>query len=472
MSAVKSGNHIYVEGTGNTLASVASDINDAAYCTWDAGSNTLTVFGSSSAVRYFRTRNGSELTINGGETLQFSNATNDDTRMYIDAGSHLIMNDDAEINGSLGSTRPSYWYIYGRVTCNADIPGGLRPTFKEYYRIYFYETANNNSYPNDIWDFTGAFFGGPRVNNGYAIYMYVVGKVRNHIFKDMLFDERLDSNLDAYGFGIIYGGEGYTNITFENIQFDQVERGFNITGGAIIRTKDCTIDRTSNSWGVLHYGNSVSSARDRLRAYGYHNEKPYGQYFSYHENFTFLSGNQNNKMNVSYGAQVLIKDCDWQRTTGDSIECKYRGRVLQWTGNTFADSSPFDIQQNGERSLVFRLQLTVLDEDGNPVEDAVVKIRQHEDKEQYTFSTGADGMMHAIHDLKGAMLTHRSYYSNTAYQTWSSASEPHRYEVYVDGYEVAHGTAVMDQDRTATINLTPTSSGTVEDFSQAPGIEL
>jgi len=469
VASVKSGNHIYVEGSGNTLASVASDINDAAFCTWDAGTSTLTIFGTAAAVRYLRIRNGGTLTINGGETLQFSNATNDDTRFYVDAGSHLIMNDDAEINGSLTTTRPFYWYFYGRVTCNADIPNNLRPTFKNFYRMYLYETANNNNFPNDVWDFTGAFIGSTRVNNGIAFYMYILGKVRNHTFKDMIFDERVDNNLDTYAFSIIYGIPGLENITFENIRFDQVERAFNCTGGAIIRSKGCVVDRTSASWGVLHYGNSVPPRRDKLRLYGLLNTKPYGQYFSYHEDLTFLVGNQNNKMIVSYGANVLIKDCDWQRTTGDSIECKYQGRVLQWTGCTFADANPFDIQQNGERSIVYRWQPTVLDENGAPMENALVKIEQHESKEEFTFSTGDDGMLHAIHDLKGAMLTHQSFYTNTASETWSSAAEPHRYTVHVEGYEVAKGTMVMDQDRTVTINMVPEN---IEDFSQARDVML
>jgi len=165
-------------------------------------------------------------------------------------------------------------------------------------------------------------------------------------------------------------------------------------------------------------------------------------------------------MIVSYGAEVLIRDCDWQRTSGDAIECKYQGRVLQWSGNTFADSSPFDIQQNGERSLVFRLQLTIEDETQNPIENAIIYIEQFSKKEQFTFLTESDGMMNAIHDLKGAMLTHRSFYANTANEVWSSASEPHKFTVHKDGFEAVSGTVIMDQDRSMTITLPQLGSAT------------
>jgi len=138
MAAVKSGNHIYVEGIGNTLEVIATDINDPAYCTWDAGNNTLTVFGTAAATRYLRIRNNGDLTINGGETLAFSNATNDDTRFYVDAGGHLIMNDDSTVDFSITNSRPYFTYFYGRVTCNADIPNDRRPFFNNFYRMPSY----------------------------------------------------------------------------------------------------------------------------------------------------------------------------------------------------------------------------------------------------------------------------------------------------------------------------------------------
>jgi len=272
----------------------------------------------------------------------------------------------------------------------------------------------------------------------------------------MIFDERLGSaNLDTYGFHFPYGLNHLENITFENILFNKVERAFNCTGGGNIRTKNCTFDQQSASWSVLHFSNSGNEARDRFRYYGDANIKPYGQYFAYHEGGTWLVGNNNNKMVVSYGGQVLIKDCDYQRTTGDSLEIKYQGRVLEWTGNTYADANPFDTQQNGERSQVYRLELIVQDQFGNPIEDADVNIKQFEEKEQFKFTTASNGKLHAIHDLEGAMLTHRSFYTNTASEIWSSAAEPHSYEIIKEGYRRASGAVVMDSDKSVVVTLTP-----------------
>ena len=465
LPAVKSGKHIYIEGSGNTLASVAADINDAAFCVYTTATTkpTLTVYGTAANIRYFRIRNGGTLTGNGGELLEFNNATNDDTRFYIDAGGHFILNDDFEVNGRADgtTTRPYFWYWYGRVTCNADIPNNKRPLIRGMYRTYIYETTNNNNYPNDIIDLTGAVIGGAAVNNGYAFYIYVMGKVRNHIFKDMIFDESIGTNLDTYGISIPYGIQGTEEITFENIYGERTERLFNITGGSLIKTKDCTVKNTSNSWGVLHYGNSTRESRDFFRDYSSKNKVPYGQNFSYHENLTFEVGNNNNKCNVSYGAQVLLKDPTFLRTSGDAVECKYQGRVMLWGTVTTADGSPWDWQQTGEGSYVNRLQLTILDENDDPVEGANVLIEQFEGKEKLIFTTGADGMLHANYDLKGAMLTYESYYTNTAKEVWSSVSKPHKISIYHDGYEASYGAAVMDQDRSITVNLVPSSAGAV-----------
>ena len=457
LSAVKSGKHIYVQGVITSFEQISLDINDPLYCSWDAPTKALTIFGTSSNIRYLRFRNGCVFNSIDGETLQFSNATPDDTRMYIDAGADVTLNGDTTINGTINTVRPSYWYIYGRLTCVPDLASNKRATFKNFYRIYMYETSNANAYTDDIWDFSGAIMGSSAVNNGHCFYFAGLGKIRPHIFKNMIFDERIGLNNDTYGFYFTYFND-FTAVTFENIESRQNERIFQSTSGAIFKTKGCSSENTSTSWACLHYGGMASDARDFKKFYGDKNTKPYGQVFAYHEDFTFKSGNNNYKLNTSYNSQVMIKDCTFERASGDSIESKYQGRTLQWTGNTFADSNPEDIGQAGELSEVFRLQITVQDENNTPVEDAIIIIEQHDKKETFTFTTNDDGMMHAIYDLKGVMLTWKSHYTNSSNELWSTELEPHRVKVLADGYEPYQLTKHMDQDRSESINLIPLSS--------------
>ena len=138
MSAAKSGKHIYVQGNVNGCEQIALDINDPLFCSWDDPTKTLTIFGNSSNVRYLRFRNGCVFNFNDGETIQFSNATNDDTRLYFDAGSHVIFTGATTIDGTINTVRPSYWYIYGRITCVPDLANNKRAIFKNFYRIYMY----------------------------------------------------------------------------------------------------------------------------------------------------------------------------------------------------------------------------------------------------------------------------------------------------------------------------------------------
>jgi hypothetical protein len=206
-----------------------------------------------------------------------------------------------------------------------------------------------------------------------------------------------------------------------------------------------------------------NDARDFKKHYDNRNIKPYGQVFAYHEGMLFKSGNNQYKLIASYESIVMLKDCTFERPTGDSVETKYQGRFMEWTGNTYADSSPYDINQAGERSVVFRLQLTINDENNQPIDDADVFIYQHDKKEILHFITNDDGMMHAIHNLKGAMLTQRSYHTPTSFEDWSTALEPHIIKIIKDGYEPYFLTKHMDQDKSETITLIPLSNASNDD---------
>lgn len=344
MAAVKSGKHIYVQGTGNTLESVATDINDPLFCTWDAPTKTFTFIGTSADVRYFYIRNGGVLDVNDGETFQFSNATADDTRFYIDAGGTFNMSGNSILEGrATGTQRTYYWYWNGAVNIIGN--GANQPIIRGFRRIYLRETQNNNTYPNDIWHIENAkiYSNGAGANN-YCFYVYINGKVRSHIFRNITMDDSQGLNYDTYMFSFLYGSSmGAENITFENNTYVMGERAIHNTGGWALHCKNNTYDGGSASWSVLHYGHPNERARGTLRNYGVGATRSYGQVFAYHEGDTWTDLGSNLCVNVSYGAEALFKDCTWLETSGDAIECKYQGRAMVWSGNTFTDATWYDV---------------------------------------------------------------------------------------------------------------------------------
>jgi len=98
MPATKSGNNIYVTGTGNTLQSVLTDINDVNYF-YSPSSGVYTLNGGSvgSVARYLYVRPGGDLTIGSSsdtslyERLELQNGANNRTRIYVNEGGALYM---------------------------------------------------------------------------------------------------------------------------------------------------------------------------------------------------------------------------------------------------------------------------------------------------------------------------------------------------------------------------------------------
>ena len=185
MVAVKSGNHIYVTGTGNTLASITADINDTTFIEKTSSSpDVYTVKGN--VARYLRIRNGGTLTIGDSadysknETLAFNSIVANYCRFYVDAGGRLEQYGDTTIDWMTGAQRSYYWYVYGALYVRGD--DTYTPVWQNYQRIYFYEQQNNNTYVNDIWDIDGLIIGSACTANYYALYFNAFGNIRFHKF--------------------------------------------------------------------------------------------------------------------------------------------------------------------------------------------------------------------------------------------------------------------------------------------------
>ena len=466
MSAAKSGNHIYVSGSGNTLASITTDIADTTFIEKTASSPDIyTVKGN--VARYLRIRNGGTLTIGDpldytdDESLEFENDAVDRTRFYVDTGGTLLMYGATKIDFSTSAFRPYYTYFYGKADILGD--GTNNPTLQNYRRLYFYENQNNDTYSSDVWHFEDMTIGSSFTLNDYAMYFNVIGKVRSHIFKDILFDKTHGNGVGFYAMRLPYDIRGLRNITFENLDFNNVGNYPVYTTGARPHFKGCTFG-TTTSWKMLTYGCGTANGSDTYGDYGYHGEHNDGQHFIYLEDATFENLANQNCLLAQYGSVVLCKDCTWEHTSGDSGQAAYGGVIMMWTGNTFSGVENWDVDYDGRVNWVHSLTLTINDENGDPLEDATVVIEQSGGKETLTFHTDAAGKMRNDHDLDCALLVHKHQYGNaeaTNFEYWSDATNStyHTATVYKAGYTPATEDYVMSEARSDTIQLELLSTG-------------
>jgi hypothetical protein len=115
-------------------------------------------------------------------------------------------------------------------------------------------------------------------------------------------------------------------------------------------------------------------------------------------------------------------------------------------------------------AYVYALQITVMDEDSNPIEGASVVVRQKDDFEEWRFTTGADGKINGHPLLDGQCLcVHKVWVSGDpvsgvfTFVSDDGNSTYHEVTVSAAGYETKTTQVVMDQDRILGVNLVSAS---------------
>ena len=170
------GTAIYVEGYGNTLASICADIADVSHIE-EVSPGVYVVQGN----KQFRIRPASELIIGDPddfsvhEELHFNPSSLAGGTFYIDSGGALYMYGDVVLNHAYQSGKAIYAYWYGKLYWRGEAnPGGNRPL---YTGMYYYNYMYNYSDPayDDVWDVESINIGHgyqfPGNTAGYAFYM-------------------------------------------------------------------------------------------------------------------------------------------------------------------------------------------------------------------------------------------------------------------------------------------------------------
>jgi len=463
MSAAKSGNHIVVTGTGNTLASITSDIADTTFIEKTSTSpDVYTIKGD--VARYLYINAGGELTIGDpedysvNETLAFDQSVTQLNRLYVQAGGALLMYGDTVIDFDTHATNLSYYtYFRGKIVIQGD--DTYKPVLQNYNRFYFYESENNDTYTDDIWTFDKMIFGSACTTNYYAFYFQGMGKVRNHSFTNITFDKSYGRGNAMYPIYIPYGINGFENITFNNINFADVGNyPVYLNNASSQEFSYCTFG-TTTSWKVYIIGTYKNDSTQRYYSYNYLSTEAYAQDFVYIHNCTFDSTGTSGVINVSVGGTLLLKDNEFQHTAGDSIQVDYQGTVMMWTGNTFTGGREvYDLDYAGCVQWVHSLDLTIQDPEGNPVEDCKVGISQSEGKESFLFRTNSSGKLINHFGINKALLTWKHQYGNnktTNAEYWSDDSNGtyHIIRIFKVGYRPYEVNYTMSDEVTQTITL-------------------
>ncbi len=479
MAARKYGNHIYIEGTGNTLESVCNDIADV---TWiersgTAGNYVYTVKGSGSTTREFRIRRDGELIIGNPsdfsftESLVFAPNYSDRLRPYIDHGGALLVYGNVEIDGSNTSSYYVYARWYGKNYWRGDAT--YRPTLKHFRRVYWYwNSLTVSDYTHDIWDWENidVIDSWGVTTNTYTFYFVDVRHTPYHNFKNVIFDGKPGATTGQYlGYCAIYTAWSHANehyrITFDSCEFKHYYyASFSYYQGPYY--KDC-IWKENYSYGLYLYGN------DRLLYYGHsHNYGDCGikgQWFDLIDGGIFVdnywSSSSRRDSYSAAGNMTLFKNCDFQ-SNYRNIYATDKATPLLWTGNTFAASRKQDPDSRTVVMWVFALELTIKDKFGWPVQGATIICRQKDGKEIWFFETDNNGrpITHPLYNNK-IFLVHKEQTSYTGTSIfWSDDSNSSYHEILITkkNYETVSQRIVIDTDKVKTIYLRPLNRNRIE----------
>lgn len=465
MPATKSGNNILINGTGNTLQSVLTDINDVNFF-YSPSTNVYTLNGSS-VIRTITISNLADLTIGSSsnmaayERLEFQNGANNRCVMTVNAGGHLKLWGNSELrfaritDGFYGGITN----IAGSLTVSGD--GINNPLLNNYQRFNITESQNNSTYINDKIYIENAIIGGVTIANGYAFYATnPSGKWNQFIFKSITCDGSYGnwaSSATVRFFYYPFYVAGLQNHVFENIYFQNYYYSVQ-DHVSCLYLKDCTMQTDAGGSYVAYVPQSVGTfSYSRKYSESLNANFRYGQIFSLYDKCNFNS--LKHGIYAGYSGISCFKSCTFNQNTGNTFTGIYNGTILLW-GNTnvFYRNPLYSLTINSVLHKVFDLNLTITDNELNPISGAIVSINQSQNKEFFTFETNNNGKLNAIHGIECALLTYSQQYANSDISNvdlWSSDTNSTYHTVVItkEGYRPYQQNYIMNQSISETIKL-------------------
>ena len=455
MSASKDGNNILIEGTGNTLASVTSDIADTAFIENVSGSVYQI---NATTTRWLIIATGGELTIGNpekfstSETLKYVTTANNNCRFEVRNGGQFNMYGDVVLDlCETGAYYAYQSYIYGGFHIEGD--HRYRPIIQNQHWLGFmcngsadddiymdHCIVGSTSYPSS-WDAFGIKL------MGYQQY------TRSNIHLEYIeFNQSYGQGHNMAAINFEYGGRGTERYIFNHCIFDTLSVGFESECGAG-SVMNSTF-RDVSSWCFMNSRGAPNFGDQQYYHYGTSPAKLYGQTYNVCSGNTFENSGAGKKIDTYYGATLLLTDCDFQETGTNTIVIPHQGSVLLYSGNTFAASDYLNLYRSGNLKIVNRFKWTVEDESSNPLSGATIFVRQNEDKERFLFETGIDGKPYTVLDDGAVYLSYIFQRAgNTTGDTWAqeiiSSSGNSTYHTVVfskEGYRSVTKTYEVEED--------------------------
>lgn len=482
MPATKSGTYINITGTGNTLATMHSDINDNTWIertTEIDGSYTYNV--KTAVVNYINLATDAVLTIGNPndysfkEKLKFIFSSNNSGYFNTLVGSHFKVYGNVEIDfGSLSQSQyVSVQIFYG----NIEIYGNVT------YKPYLYNSRQLRLYAIDT-DLTRISQSYIRINNaqfGNCFYDTPIFGIfpMTHIWNEFEFKNvQFKMTTTAITYNYLYNTNDYSiptdKLIFENISIDANSKQYALLSpaGNNVYLKNTVWDSTfnnysfqvgwSNNW-ELH-NNNLSLNEDLRKKLKYSAQR----FDMVLDNVTFNTG-VHPYYSFVYRSRLLLKNCVAQDLK--KILCGYGGIISLWNSDSLY-SNVFAAYY-GRYCKVFKLDLTIKDEQGNPIEDCNISINDKNEKEEYNCRTNFLGKIYSMYNIDGILLSNRikEPAPNTAESIISDTSNNtyHIVSIYKPGFKPQTFNVVMDQDRAIEIIMKPIGQiqklrGTVRQF--------
>jgi len=466
MGAIKSGSDIVVQGTGNTLASVKTDIADP------------TFFDELTPGNY-RVVGNRDLIIDPLADLTIGNASD----FSVTEGLQLTPT-SGSANSRIDTTSTSHFKMYGNTYLKLGIDGPTaqptgvmlitgactilgdatyRPLISDGTEVVF-RNIRTADFSLDIWNVQHVDFENFRYHTFRTILMDGTDRFNpnGHTFEDIVIDSltTLTPPITDYGtqdgIDFVLDAEGTLDfVTMKDITIKHCRRGINPSDACPAIENGVFIE---NRLGAL------ICQGDSNMSHLYKSDVQYSQSGFYTgivgQRFTYINGgsSSNNASwshNLTYSTLLLR---DYNSTDQFFGLSRQYGRFLlwnvDWTGGGWE-------KINCQIIYVYGLTLVVQDEDGNPVENAVVHIYQEPDeREHWTFYTDSAGKPITMRAMNGVVvLGNKAYISGAfgseTFELWSDgvAGRQHKVEVFKDGVGGAESTVVMDQDRSLTLTL-------------------
>jgi len=465
MSAVWNGSTtITISGTGNTLASVCSDIGDITVMQ-DMGGGIYEVYPLKA--RYFNIANGGTLTIGDvddfsvSETLRFPFYANAYGRIYVYSGGRLEIYGDCQVimNYSCTSAQyPDYSYFYGNIHIEGDAT--YKPIFRGARRLYIQPMSTTEA----LW-----------LAQELTLKYCKIGEChRNYVYLNLYYGTPPTFEIDH----LVLLNDLYTAVLYCLV--GTVDPSLQIDWPAIT---NISVEDT-NAAVTLYYtypyikDSTISVTR---AAYWYNAQKGMPGVNSGYLTYDFIRDSRNVELfrKVGQGINTLLENVTYNSVYSYTFYtynggvlllkgCTGNKRCLTYTGGTtlcydsdyfYSGSSPVLDNYGSTIRKVYELDITVEDMDGNPLADANVNIKQKDSYEEYHCWTDANGKLISKFDLQAVYLANRvKRTSSETEEYWSddSNSSYHTITVSKAGYKSADAfNLVMDQDRTQTVQLRP-----------------